>query len=32
MKYNDALREKYAALPQVARIARHRQVPRHIYQ
>ncbi|XP_018055362.1 PREDICTED: DDB1- and CUL4-associated factor 13 [Atta colombica] len=28
---NDALKEKYAAHPEVRRIARHRQVPKHIY-
>lgn len=29
--YNDTLKEKYAAHPEVRRIARHRQVPKHIY-
>lgn len=28
---NDALIEKYAIHPEVRRIARHRQVPKHIY-
>jgi len=28
---NDALKERYAAHPEVRRIARHRQVPKHIY-
>jgi WD repeat and SOF domain-containing protein 1 len=32
MNYNEALKEKYADFPQVKRIARHRQVPRHVYQ
>jgi len=31
MNYNEALKEKYAHFPQVKRIARHRQVPRHVY-
>lgn len=31
MEYNATLKEKYAAHPQVKRIARHRQVPKHIY-
>ena len=30
-KYADALRKKYADLPQIRRIARHRQVPGHIF-
>uniref|UniRef100_A0A8D8UIM1 DDB1- and CUL4-associated factor 13 n=1 Tax=Cacopsylla melanoneura TaxID=428564 RepID=A0A8D8UIM1_9HEMI len=29
--YTEALKAKYASHPQVRRIARHRQVPRHIY-
>ncbi|XP_076172108.1 DDB1- and CUL4-associated factor 13 [Ptiloglossa arizonensis] len=29
--YSDALKEKFAAHPQIKRIARHRQVPKHIY-
>lgn len=28
---NDALKEKYAIHPEIRRIARHRQVPKHIY-
>lgn len=28
--YQDALKQKYAAHPQIKRIARHRQVPRHV--
>uniref|UniRef100_D3TRG9 DDB1- and CUL4-associated factor 13 n=1 Tax=Glossina morsitans morsitans TaxID=37546 RepID=D3TRG9_GLOMM len=28
--YQEALKEKYAAHPQIKRIARHRQVPRHV--
>lgn len=31
MNYCNALKEKFAAHPQVRRIARHRQVPKHIY-
>jgi len=31
MEYNATLKEKFAAHPQVKRIARHRQVPKHIY-
>jgi len=31
MAYNATLKEKFAAHPQVKRIARHRQVPKHIY-
>lgn len=31
LNYSDALKEKFAAHPQVKRIARHRQVPKHIY-
>ncbi|OAD59999.1 DDB1- and CUL4-associated factor 13 [Eufriesea mexicana] len=29
--YSDALKQKFAAHPEVKRIARHRQVPKHIY-
>ena len=29
-RYKAALRDKYAPMPQIARIARHRQVPKHI--
>ncbi len=32
MNYNEALKEKFAHFPQVKRIARHRHVPRHVYQ
>lgn len=31
MEYNATLKAKFAAHPQVKRIARHRQVPKHIY-
>lgn len=31
VEYNETLKEKFAAHPQVKRIARHRQVPKHIY-
>lgn len=31
LEYNTTLKEKFAAHPQVKRIARHRQVPKHIY-
>ncbi|XP_033225670.1 DDB1- and CUL4-associated factor 13 isoform X2 [Belonocnema kinseyi] len=31
LQYSETLKEKYAAYPQVRRIARHRQVPKHIY-
>lgn len=31
LQYNEALKEKYAAHPQVRRISRHRQVPKHLY-
>lgn len=31
LRYNEALKEKYAAHPQIRRIARHRHVPKHIY-
>jgi WD repeat and SOF domain-containing protein 1 len=31
MRYAETLRQKYAALPQISRIARHRQVPKHIF-
>lgn len=29
--YQEALKDKYAAHPQIKRIARHRQLPKHIY-
>lgn len=32
MNYNEALKEKFAHFPQVKRISRHRQVPKHVYQ
>ncbi|XP_076628367.1 DDB1- and CUL4-associated factor 13 [Colletes latitarsis] len=31
LNYGEALKEKFAAHPQIKRIARHRQVPKHIY-
>ncbi|XP_012276679.1 DDB1- and CUL4-associated factor 13 [Orussus abietinus] len=31
LNYSEALKEKFASHPQVKRIARHRQVPKHIY-
>ncbi|XP_076752652.1 DDB1- and CUL4-associated factor 13 [Xylocopa sonorina] len=31
LNYSEALKQKFAAHPQVKRIARHRQVPKHIY-
>ncbi|XP_015606166.1 DDB1- and CUL4-associated factor 13 [Cephus cinctus] len=31
LNYSEALKEKFASHPQVRRIARHRQVPKHIY-
>lgn len=31
LNYNQALKEKYASHPQIKRIARHRQVPQHIW-
>ncbi|XP_011502121.1 PREDICTED: DDB1- and CUL4-associated factor 13 [Ceratosolen solmsi marchali] len=31
LKYSEALKEKFASHPQVQRIARHRQIPKHIY-
>lgn len=31
-KYNEALKEKYAAHPQIRRIAQHRQVPKMVYK
>merc|ERR1711874_916412 len=30
LQYNEKLKEKYGQHPQIARIARHRQVPRHV--
>ncbi|XP_031834379.1 DDB1- and CUL4-associated factor 13 [Nomia melanderi] len=32
LNYSEALKEKFGAHPQVKRIARHRQVPKHIYK
>lgn len=31
LNYGDALKEKFAAHPQIRRIAQHRQVPKYIY-
>ncbi|XP_063986211.1 DDB1- and CUL4-associated factor 13 [Diachasmimorpha longicaudata] len=31
LNYNSTLKEKFAGHPQIRRIARHRQVPKHIY-
>ncbi|KAJ8918973.1 hypothetical protein NQ315_016877 [Exocentrus adspersus] len=31
LRYSEALKEKYASHPQIKRISRHRQVPKHIY-
>lgn len=31
LHYNEALKEKFATHPKVRRIARHRHVPKHIY-
>ncbi|XP_028141518.1 DDB1- and CUL4-associated factor 13 [Diabrotica virgifera virgifera] len=31
LRYSDALKEKFASHPEVKRIARHRHVPKHIY-
>ena len=31
LNYSEALKEKFASHPQVRRIARHRQVPKHIF-
>lgn len=31
LNYSEALKEKYAAHPQIQRINRHRHVPSHIY-
>lgn len=31
LNYAEALKEKYASHPQIKRIKRHRQVPKHIY-
>lgn len=31
LNYGEVLKEKYASHPQIKRIARHRQVPKHIY-
>ena len=31
LNYNEALKEKFAAHPQVNRISRHRHVPKHVY-
>lgn len=31
LHYSEALKDKYASHPQIKRIKRHRQVPKHIY-
>merc|ERR1712142_1262241 len=31
LQYNEKLKEKYGQHPQVARIARHRKLPKHVY-
>lgn len=31
LNYSETLKQKFAAHPQVERIARHRQVPKHVY-
>ncbi|KAG5898891.1 hypothetical protein JTB14_003285 [Gonioctena quinquepunctata] len=31
LRYSEALKEKYASHPQIKRIARHRHVPKHVY-
>lgn len=31
LNYGEALKEKYASHPQIKRIARHRHVPKHVY-
>lgn len=31
LEYNEALKQKFGNHPQIKRIARHRQIPRHIY-
>lgn len=31
LNYNEALKEKFASHPQIRRIARHRQIPKHIF-
>ncbi|XP_018319306.1 DDB1- and CUL4-associated factor 13 [Agrilus planipennis] len=31
LNYSEVLKEKYASHPQIKRIARHRQVPKHVY-
>lgn len=31
LNYSEALKEKYANHPQIKRISRHRQLPKHIY-
>lgn len=31
LRYSEALKEKFASHPKIKRIARHRQVPKHIY-
>lgn len=31
LNYSEALKEKYATHPQIKRIKRHRQVPKHIF-
>jgi WD repeat and SOF domain-containing protein 1 len=32
LNYNEALKDKFGHFPQVKRILRHRQVPKHVYQ
>lgn len=32
LNHREALRQQYAAHPQVRRILRHRQVPKHVYK
>lgn len=31
LDYSEALKKKFASHPQIKRIARHRQIPKHIY-
>lgn len=31
LNYSEALKEKFASHPEIRRIARHRQIPKHIY-
>ena len=32
LQYSESLKEKFGEFPQVKRIARHRHVPKHVYQ